>query len=198
MGSAPGIPTTAIRQTENALVDLLGFTLRDVLRSQIAPVKEPDMPPRPLPQPVIPNAAPAVAPNVALAVAAVAFAVAASTSMVFAQTAEGPSFTAEQVERGQRAYNQNCQECHGSTLDNGEFGGPPLKGGYFRNHWGAGSVADLTGYAKALMPPDRPGRLSEQTYTDVIAYLLSNNGYAPNGRELPSDTAAQQKMSLKK
>ena len=112
--------------------------------------------------------------------------------------ARRPSFTAEQVERGRTAYNQNCQECHGSTLDNGEFGGPPLKGTYFRNHWGAGSVADLTGYAKSLMPPDRPGRLSGQTYTDVVAFLLSNNGYAPNGRELPTDVAAQEKMSLKK
>jgi mono/diheme cytochrome c family protein len=110
----------------------------------------------------------------------------------------GPSFTADQVERGRTSYNQNCQECHGSTLDNGEFGGPPLKGIYFNNHWGAGSVADLTGYAKALMPPDRPGRLTDQTYTDVIAYLLSNNGFAPDGKELPSDLTAQQKMSLKK
>jgi S-disulfanyl-L-cysteine oxidoreductase SoxD len=110
----------------------------------------------------------------------------------------GPSFTADQVERGRTSYNQNCQECHGSTLDNGEFGGPPLKGIYFNNHWGAGSVADLTGYAKALMPPDRPGWLTDQTYTDVIAYLLSNNGFAPDGKELPSDLTAQQKMSLKK
>src|ERR1700682_3703315 len=129
MGSAPGIPTTAIRQTENALVDLLGSTVRDVLRSQIAPVKEPDMPPRPLPQPVLPFTALAVVPSVALAAAAVAFVVAASTA--FAQTAEGPSFTAEQVERGRAAYNQNCQDCHGSTADNGEFRGPPAQGGYF-------------------------------------------------------------------
>jgi mono/diheme cytochrome c family protein len=147
------------------------------------------MPPRPLPHPVIPSAALAVA---------VAFVAAASTLAAFAQTVEGPSFTAEQVERGRASYSQNCQDCHGSTLDNGEFGGPPLKGVYFRNHWGAGSVADLTGYAKALMPPDRPGRLSDQTYTDLIAYLLSNNGYEPGSRELPSDAAAQQKMSLKK
>jgi mono/diheme cytochrome c family protein len=196
MGSAPGIPTTAIRQTENALVHRLGFTLRDVLRSQIAPVKEPDMPPCPLPHPLVPRAA--HAPSNVAAFAAVVFAAAASTSTAFAQTAEGPSFTAEQVERGRAAYTQNCQDCHGSTLDNGEFGGPPLKGGYFSNHWGAGSVADLTGYAKALMPPDRPGRLSDQTYTDLIAFLLSNNGYAPNGRDLPSDVAAQQKMSMKK
>ena len=147
------------------------------------------MPPRPLPRPL---------PAAALAIAMVASISAASTSKTYAQSAEGPSFTAEQVERGQAAYSQNCQECHGSTLDNGEFGGPPLKGGYFRNHWGLGSVADLTGYAKALMPPDRPGRLSEQTYTDLVAFLLSNNGYAPGSRELPSDAAAQQKMSLKK
>jgi mono/diheme cytochrome c family protein len=165
-----------------------------------SPSKDPDMASRPLPRRVIATAIATVAaaPGAALVIAAVAFASAASTSTAFAQAAEGPTFTAEQVERGREAYTHNCQDCHGSTLDNGEFGGPPLKGGYFRNHWGAGSVADLTGYAKALMPPDRPGRLSEQTYTDLVAFLLSSNGYEPGGTELPSDTAAQQKMSLKK
>jgi mono/diheme cytochrome c family protein len=166
-----------------------------------SPAKDPDMASRPLPRRAIATVIAAVAAvpgAAALAVAAVAFASAASTSTAFAQAAEGPTFTAEQVERGREAYTHNCQDCHGSTLDNGEFGGPPLKGGYFRNHWGAGSVADLTGYAKALMPPDRPGRLSEQTYTDLVAFLLSSNGYEPGGTELPSDTAAQQKMSLKK
>jgi mono/diheme cytochrome c family protein len=148
------------------------------------------MPPRPLPHPAF--------VSTALPVAMFAVVSAALPSTAFAQSAQGPIFTTEQVERGQAAYNQNCQDCHGSTLDNGEFGGPPLKGGYFRNHWGAGSVADLTGYAKTLMPPDRPGRLSEQTYTDLVAFLLSNNGYAPGSRELPSDVAEQQKMSMKK
>jgi mono/diheme cytochrome c family protein len=165
-----------------------------------SPAKDPDMASRPLPRRVIATAVVAVAaaPGTALAVAAIAFASAASTSPAFAQAAEGPTFTAEQVERGREAYTHNCQDCHGSTLDNGEFGGPPLKGGYFRNHWGAGSVADLTGYAKALMPPDRPGRLSEQTYTDLVAFLLSSNGYESGSIELPSDMMAQQKMSLKK
>jgi mono/diheme cytochrome c family protein len=153
-------------------------------------MKEHDMPPHPLPSRTIGSAALAASVLVLLSLGA--------PSRALAQAVEGPSFTAEQAERGRTVYNQNCQECHGSTLDNGEFGGPPLKGSYFRNHWGAGSVADLTGYAKALMPPDRPGRLSDQTYTDVVAFLLSNNGYAPNGRELPADAAAQQKMSLKK
>src|SRR5258707_8969782 len=49
MGTAPGIPTTAIRQTENALVDLLGFTVRDVLRSPIASERARHAPASPAP-----------------------------------------------------------------------------------------------------------------------------------------------------
>jgi mono/diheme cytochrome c family protein len=108
------------------------------------------------------------------------------------------SFTAEQVERGEAAYVRNCQDCHGTTLDNGEFGGAPLKGSWFRQHWGNGSVAALYGKTKTTMPPDRPGQLSEQTYLDLTAFLLSQNGYAPGDKELPTDLDAQQKMSLKK
>ena len=66
------------------------------------------------------------------------------------------TFTAEQVENGRAAYVRNCQDCHGTTLDNGEFGGPVLKGSYFRSHWAAGSVAALFSFTKARMPPDRP------------------------------------------
>jgi mono/diheme cytochrome c family protein len=108
------------------------------------------------------------------------------------------SFTAEQAERGEAAYMHNCQDCHGTSLDNGEFGGAPLKGSWFRQHWGNGSVAALIGKTKGTMPPDRPGQLSDQTYLDLIAFLLSQNGYAPGDKELPADVETQQTMSLKK
>jgi mono/diheme cytochrome c family protein len=134
------------------------------------------------------------APSAAFALAA-ALCVSAATPSA-AQT--GPSFTAEQVERGRIAYNQNCQECHGSTLDNGEFGGAPLKGSYFRQHWGAGDVSGLFGYMNTLMPPDRPGQLSAQSYVDLTAFLLSNNGYAAGAEELTADPDAQRKMTMKK
>jgi mono/diheme cytochrome c family protein len=108
------------------------------------------------------------------------------------------SFTAAQADQGQAAYRQNCQDCHGTTLDNGEFGGPPLKGGYFVGHWGTASVAALYGYLSAAMPPDRPGQLSPQTYANLTAFILSNNGYPAREKELPLDPDAQQKMTLKK
>src|SRR5580700_7699495 len=113
-----------------------------------------------------------------------------------AQEANPPAFTNAQVERGKTIYIKNCQDCHGSTLDNGEFGGAPLKGSYFRQHWGSGDVSGLFGYMNTLMPPDRPGQLSEQSYVDLTAFLLSNNGYTAGAEELTADPDAQRKMTM--
>lgn len=108
------------------------------------------------------------------------------------------SFTADQVTHGSDIYADRCVQCHGDTLDNGEFGGAPLNGSYFRKHWGEGSVAGLVGFMKAKMPPDRPGSLTDQSYADLAAFLLDANGYPKGDKELPPDTPAQQAMSLKR
>ena len=108
------------------------------------------------------------------------------------------TFTAAQAERGQSAYRNNCQDCHGSSLDNGEFGGPPLKGGYFRGRWGSGNASVLFGMLSGAMPPDRPGQLSPQTYADLMAFILSRNGYPAGDKEFPTDPGAQQQMTLKR
>jgi mono/diheme cytochrome c family protein len=108
------------------------------------------------------------------------------------------SFTAEQVTRGSDIYAERCVQCHGDTLDNGEFGGPPLNGKDFKRHWSAGSVAALVVFMKAKMPPDRPGSLTDQSSADLAAFLLDANDYPKGGKELPPDMAAQQKLSLKR
>jgi hypothetical protein len=51
---------------------------------------------------------------------------------------------------------------------------------------------------KAKMPPDRPGSLTDQSYADLAAFLLDANDYPKGDKELPSDAAAQQKLSLKR
>jgi mono/diheme cytochrome c family protein len=108
------------------------------------------------------------------------------------------SFTAGQVTRGSDIYSDRCVQCHGDTLDNGEFGGAPLNGKYFKQHWGGGSVAALVAYMKAKMPPDRPGSLTDQSYADLASFLLDNNDYPKGDKELPPDTASQQKLSLQR
>lgn len=113
-----------------------------------------------------------------------------------AQTAV--TYTAAQAARGQASYEHSCQICHGSTLDNGDFGGAPLRGSWFREHWGQGDAAALFGYVKAAMPPDNPGGLNDTTYADILAFILQGNDYAPGGQELPADAAALQRMTLRR
>src|SRR5260370_40635199 len=68
-----------------------------------------------------------------------------ATLQAFAQGREQrpPAFTQGQVERGKSIYQRNCQDCHGSTLDNGEFGGAPAQGSYLPQHLGSGAVSAL-------------------------------------------------------
>jgi mono/diheme cytochrome c family protein len=108
------------------------------------------------------------------------------------------SFTADQVTRGSDIYAERCVQCHGDMLDNGEFGGAPLNGKYFKQHWGGGTAAGLVAFMKAKMPPDRPGSLTDQSYADLTAFLLDANDYPKGDKELPSDTASQQKLTLKR
>jgi mono/diheme cytochrome c family protein len=109
-----------------------------------------------------------------------------------------PTFTQEQADRGHALYRRNCQDCHGSNLNDGEFGGAPLNGQYFAKHWGSGNVAALYGYMRTKMPPDRPGKLNPQTYADLTAFLLAQNGYQPMQTELPPDPAEQEHMAMKR
>ena len=139
----------------------------------------------------------AIMHHAAVLLAVIPFAIVAGARDAGAQQG-GPVFTETQVERGRVLYQKNCQDCHGTQLDNGEFGGAPLKGSYFRQHWGSGDVAGLFGYVSALMPPDRPGQLSPQSYANLTAFLLSSNGYAAGGEELTADPDAQRRMSMKK
>ena len=132
-------------------------------------------------------------------VLAVGISCAAAPLTVRAQNQASPViFTAEQVDAGRASYQHNCQDCHGTTLDNGEFGGPALKGGFFRQKWEAAGVGGIFGYMQATMPLDRPGQLSAETYAALTAFILSNNGYEPGEKALPASLDALGNMPLKK
>ena len=109
-----------------------------------------------------------------------------------------PSYTVEQAERGQASYEHSCQACHGSTLDNGDFGGAPLRGSWFRTRWGSADVSALFSYVKSAMPPDNPGSLNDSTLADILAFILRGNGYPLGTQELPADVDALRQMSLRR
>jgi mono/diheme cytochrome c family protein len=125
----------------------------------------------------------------------------AALAMVGAALAQPPSsgdniasFTAAQAASGHTEYAASCMDCHGQNLNDGEFGGPPLKGAAFRAKWLKLPASGLVGYMHGAMPPDSPGRLPLGTYAEIAAYILSMNGIAPSSRELPADMAQLGKL----
>jgi len=106
-----------------------------------------------------------------------------------------PQYAAEQAAAGKTSYNANCAVCHGNTMTNGTFA-PPLAGEYFKNTWTGKTVH--TFYDKSrTMPPASPGSLDNDTYANIVAYILQTNGYKPGDAKLPAGGAALDQMVVK-
>src|SRR5215831_7670362 len=86
----------------------------------------------------------------------------------------GGTYTAAQAQAGMPAYQTNCANCHLPDLT-GRNEAPQLAGGNFMNAWGPRSTADLVRYMQATMPPSNLGGLSEETYTNIVAFFLQAN-----------------------
>src|SRR5580704_5145051 len=87
----------------------------------------------------------------------------------------GASFTAEQAAAGRAAYQTNCASCHLPDLA-GRNEAPALAGSNFFNHWAERSTGDLLDLIQSSMPPGAAGRLGQQTYVEITAYILESNG----------------------
>ncbi len=106
-----------------------------------------------------------------------------------ARTTWDSVFTAEQAARGQAAYGRTCSRCHQPALG-GADQSPPLTGGGFLSSWNGQTLGDLHDRVRSSMPTDDPGIYSRQDVADVIAYVLSFNGYPSGTSELPVDDGA--------
>lgn len=137
----------------------------------------------------------AIAPAVVIAASACAVGVAANAQN---KATRPPSFTNEQADQGRAAYMQYCVDCHGANLNDGEFGGAPLKGLHFDGRWGGDTADVLYLYLSQYMPPDQPGRLNPKNYAAIMAFILRGNGYQPGGQELPADPDALGQVTLKR
>ncbi len=116
-----------------------------------------------------------------------------------AATAAGDpvTFTAEQAARGKTAYDANCVSCHGPDLVSANYG-PPLAGDYFAGKWIGQTAAALYTHTRDRMPPSRPGQLGDETYADLVAYILQVNGLAAGDTALPTDLAKLETMVIAK
>jgi mono/diheme cytochrome c family protein len=104
-------------------------------------------------------------------------------------------YSQDQAARGKAVYTKECSSCHGASL-NGSGQAPPLEGADFKGNWNGQTVNDLFDKMQTSMPADRPGQLTRQQNADILAFLLSSNGFPTGQKELPTDGGALQKIKF--
>jgi len=83
--------------------------------------------------------------------------------------------------RGRDVFRETCAVCHATA----EF-----RGRDFAWRWRRQTAWDLYRRISTTMPLTNPGGLAEQTYADVIAYILSLNDYPAGAVELTASEPA--------
>lgn len=119
----------------------------------------------------------------------------ASHGQAPARTVWDGVYTAAQAERGRIAYTQSCASCHADDL-RGRSTAPSLVEESFLFLWSDMSVGDLFERTRLLMPSDRPGSLPSPTYADIIAFIVSKNGFPEGSTELGTDIAALKQILI--
>lgn len=103
-----------------------------------------------------------------------AMALPVSADSVDEKTVADGVFTQAQVDAGKLVYDSSCKACH-----NMRFYRDTLRS------WANQPVLYLWENILGTMPADNPGSLMLDEYTDVIAYILNENGF-PTG-DTPMD-----------
>ncbi|WP_206951985.1 c-type cytochrome [Trinickia acidisoli] len=99
-----------------------------------------------------------------------------------------PSFDRAQVLHGKRLYASNCAKCHGADMQG--ITAPALSGAAFAPAANAHlTIGGVYGYMSTNMPADRPGKLKDGEYADIMAFLLNANGYGPGSTKMTADIA---------
>ena len=114
------------------------------------------------------------------------------TNLLYAQETRSTSsgvFTEEQAKKGEAAYQSRCASCHGADLHSTEPEAPDLTEGAFKFGWQGKSIGERFDTIRKTMPPQRAGSLDDQTYLDIVAYILRFNNVPAGGQTLQPDLA---------
>ena len=109
-----------------------------------------------------------------------------NASLCFAQQARTTLdgvYSAVQAKQGETIFLENCASCHGSE-GGGTEGGPALKGADV-SQWNGVTLNQLFERIKTTMPQNAPGSLADRQYANVLAFILSKNGFPTGSADLP-------------
>jgi mono/diheme cytochrome c family protein len=121
---------------------------------------------------------------VVIAFGAVSGSLARASQPQSARTTWSGVYTEAQAKRGQAVYEEQCLSCHSPDL-NGADQTPPLVGADFNADWNDLTISDLFERVRISMPADKPGTLKPEQVADVLAFVLSKDGFPAGDTELP-------------
>jgi mono/diheme cytochrome c family protein len=107
-------------------------------------------------------------------------------------------YTKEQAQRGRALYDSSCADCHGTKLEGGTS--TPLAGDDFFASWSKPELTldDFYYIVRKTMPKDAAGTLTREAYTDIVAYILQQNGFPAGDKELIPDPTLMKAVRLDK
>lgn len=108
------------------------------------------------------------------------------------------AFTASQAAAGEKQFEITCSPCHGTQLEGGA--GPPLAGQNFKilSTKVHATVSDIFTYMSTNMPLNNPASLKKSVYVNIMAFILSKNGYTAGDAPLTYAAAKSSKAEAQK
>ena len=110
------------------------------------------------------------------------------------QSQQVASYTLAQAAAGEAAYQQQCAACHGDNLEGFELA-PSLSGNFFTRRWGGKAVSELAAELRR-MPPEQVDGLDDRVYSNILAYLLQQNGAEAGDNPLPTEVATMNELLI--
>ena len=105
-------------------------------------------------------------------------------------------FTAEQAKNGESAFQARCASCHGADLHSTDPEAPDLTEAAFRFGWNGKTIANRFEEIRRTMPYGNAGSLDDQTYLDIVAYILQFNGIPSGSKKLEPDDPTLEKIVI--
>lgn len=100
-------------------------------------------------------------------------------------------YTAGQAARGEQSYATHCASCHRDDLSGYDS---LLRGPRFMTKYREANLILLFDKTKSTMPRNAAGSLSDQTYLDIVSYVLKMNDFPAGSNELGIDDVANVRL----
>jgi S-disulfanyl-L-cysteine oxidoreductase SoxD len=124
----------------------------------------------------------------------VALGISVTHAQTGAKSTDSGVFTAEQAKNGERNFQAKCATCHGADLHSTEPEAPDLTEGAFKFGWQGKTLANRFQVIRGTMPYGNAHSLDDQTYVDIVAYILAFNGIPAGKQKLEPDIPALEEI----